>query len=170
MGVEAWLTKRVKGSIMKSTIVAVVTFTIGTTSALAQVTPPKPGSPMANFRDDVVLARAKEQVSQMQRHELDLLTDALATCQVTGLSEDDAVRRQCEIARARYELAYNSGRFIDQILGALESNVRVTRMRGNLPRGHPDRDEVTEDIELAITKPQQGLRPPQDRHIGRLSS
>jgi len=59
----------------------------------------------------------------MSRHELDLITDELATCLTTGFNEDDTVSRLCDIAHTRHYLAYNSRRAIDKILTANHEEV-----------------------------------------------
>ncbi len=104
---------------MRQILAVALGLVIGITSALAQTSPPKPGSPAANFRDDVLLAKVMTDIRQMRRHELDLLTDELATCGVTSLNEDPAVRRLCEIASQRYQIAYGVLRPISAILFAM---------------------------------------------------
>jgi len=136
---------------MKKTFAAAVIFTMAAASALAQVPPPAPESPLTHFHDDGLLVRAQNEITRMHRHELDLLVDALATCHVTGLEQDEAVRRQCDRASARYRLAYASVRAIDKVFSALGLVTQITRLKGTLPPvGSPQRAQVVKDIERQV--------------------
>ena len=98
---------------------------------------PKPGSPAANFRDDALLNRATLDITKMKRHELDLLTDLLAICQVTGLAQEKEANRLCEIANQRFKIAYFNARPIDRIL--LSVNITSTILRHTENTKDPER-------------------------------
>lgn len=122
--------------------------TIGST-VLAQTAPTyAPGSPGANFRDDALLALAETDISRMHRHELDLLTDALGTCAETELNESDSVRRLCNIARARYSVAYYNSRPIDQILFAMSLNAKLLTVRLKSPGDRNAADDISRHINI----------------------
>ena len=128
---------------MRQIFAVAMVLAVSIAGALAQA-PPKPGSPAANFRDDVLLRKARVEIVQMHRHELDLLTDLLATCRVTGIVKDDAANRLCQIAYERYHIAYSLGRPIDRILFAynlMESIVRV---------GYQDKRRQGQDIKRLV--------------------
>ena len=102
-------------------------------AAAAQQPQYLPGSPAANFRDDALLISATAEVARMPRHQLDLLTDLLATCMVTELYSDDAIHRPCDIARQRYYVAYGDFSDTHKILTAIEGIAAVVRFGG---KGH----------------------------------
>jgi hypothetical protein len=112
---------------------------------------PSHGSPAANFRDDTLLEISTTEVGDMSRHELDLLTDALATCEVAGLKPEDSLRQPCEIAQQRYTYAYANRRPIDRLLAALwimENHIRL--QDETLPRKSQKRGEIAKDIERLV--------------------
>jgi hypothetical protein len=116
--------------------------------SLAQQAPYAPGSPAANFRDDALLADAKAEIAQMRRHQLDLLTDLLATCLVTELSDDEATHRPCDISRMRYSVAYGGVNAINAVLTATELvNAVVRRAR----TGHVYETSRLVDIHFALS-------------------
>ncbi len=134
---------------MRQIFAIAVCLAISITGALAQTSPPKPGSPAANFRDDVLLAKAMTDIMQMRRHELDLLTDELATCSVTSLNEDPAVRRLCEIASQRYKIAYGVLRPLSAILFAMRlSDGRIITFSKS-PEAE-DKAEASKDIRRQV--------------------
>jgi hypothetical protein len=135
---------------MKQTLAIALTLAISVTSAVAQDSP-KPGSPGANFRDDVLLEQAKSDVRRMYRHELDLLTDTLATCFVTDLVKDDVANRQCEITYQRYEVAYGDDRPINAVLAAQHIVAELVRLEPDPPKNAQRRAEIGEDIFRLVT-------------------
>lgn len=88
----------------------------------------------------------------MHRHELDLLTDALGTCVETELNESDSVRRLCDIARARYSVAYYNGRPIDQILFAMSLTAKTVRLKSPGDRNAADDISRHVDIHLRLSR------------------
>jgi hypothetical protein len=118
--------------------------------AWAQAPAVKPESPAANFRDDELLRRAMIEILRMQRHEIDLITEALATCKVTGRSWDDPKTLPCRIAVERYYVAYNDGRAIDRILFALQMAETEIRILDRLPKDDPKRRKMGDDIRRSV--------------------
>jgi hypothetical protein len=102
--------------------------------AVAQQQTFAPGSAGANFNDDAILSLATLEISNMQRHEIDLLTDAVATCRITSLAEEEILRRQCEVARERYLVGYGDARPVDELLLSIRVVNNLIRLQG---RGYP---------------------------------
>lgn len=118
-----------------------------TTTAFAQPAP-APGSPATNFRDDGLLRTTKAEIAQMPRHQLDLLTDLLATCFVTDLLPDESARRPCDIAEQRYMIAYGRFDATHMILMALQSVSAVIRIN---QYGHVYETSRIVDIHMSLS-------------------
>jgi hypothetical protein len=111
---------------------------------------PKSGSPLANFYDNSLLSRAAADIANMSRHEIDLLTDALATCSVHALSADDSRRDLCRVADERYRIAYNANRPLDKILMALKLIYPLVLADDRLPQNDPRRKQVGKHLERVV--------------------
>lgn len=67
-------------------------------------------------------------IPKMERHELDLLTDLLASCWLYGL-KDEKEAIPCTLAYERYRVAYTGRRAIDDILFAIQDALSFVRLR-----------------------------------------
>jgi hypothetical protein len=70
------------------------------------------------LNSDDVLGKARSDISKLTIAELQLFADSIARCQ-DSLSQNELIRNECDVARERYAIEYDSERTLDQLLNSI---------------------------------------------------